>query len=577
MHLPERTTCAVLRVHHPHGRTPIPRVALAAAFVLCFLLARPAATIAQEATPTASGPLVVIDPGHGGPYSNANANGLKEKNVNLAVSLALRDRLSALGYRVVMTRETDRAVQLRDIPTWNYRSRDGSWHYRRDGVTGMDGDIPEDDLQARADTANLAGADLFVSIHSNGAYSRSARGFETFASRRDALGLSLSTVVQRSVVRSTGLRDRGAQVRDFFVCRWTNMPAILVETGFITNPYDAALLKDPAFRGRMADGISLGIDEWFRTRPYARVYRRYGGATSEAFAVAVSRSRTVEPSGTVVIARSDRWSEVPGAVTLARSFCGPLLWTDASVLPTVTALELARLRPARVVMVGGDSTLASMPTTEIAAAASLETSDVAVLGGRTSSALSGSIAATIGPGPRGVVYITATSTPRAGLAASAVAAASQAPLLLATSGRLAPEAQMFLAANRILIKRVVLIGTAERVPSALANGLPYVRYSVGDLPTLAGLLNSARYKNRTPSSAVPIVADGRFGAEYLTSALRASWLEQPLLPVEGRVLPAKTREWITNHRSVTASFEVHNARFQTPYLMDHMLRKADYL
>lgn len=560
------------------GRFTHPRRAgVAAALALCALLGLPITAVAMEATSTATAPLIAIDPGHGGPYSNANANGLKEKNVNLAVSLALREHLTALGYRVVMTRERDHVVQLGDIPTWNYRSRDGSWHYYRDGVTGVDGDIPEDDLQARADIANIAGADLFISVHTNGAYSRSARGFETFASRRDARGVALSAVVQRSVVRSTGLRDRGAQTQDFFVCRWTNMPAILVETGFVTNPYDAALLKDPAFRSRIAEGIARGIDEWFATRPYSRVYRRYGGATPDAFAAAISRTRSAEQSCTVVIARSDRWSEVPGAVTLARSFGGPLLWTDASALPTATACELERLRPGRVIVIGTDATLASMPSTDIAVAASIDTSAVAFIGGATSSALSGSIAATIGPGPRGVVYITSTSTPRAGLAASAVAAATGAPLLLATSGRLAPEAERFLADHRSGIRRVILVGTAERVPASLATGLPYARYSAGDLPTLAGILNAARFKDRTPSSAMPIVADGRHAPEYLTSALRAAWLDQPLLPAEGRVMPAKTREWITNHRSVTAGFEIHNARFQTPYLLDHIVRKADYL
>jgi N-acetylmuramoyl-L-alanine amidase len=68
---------------------------------------------APAAQASSAAPLIVIDPGHGGRYSNANANGLREKNVNLAIAKELRSTLIARGYRVAMTRTTDRAVRLR--------------------------------------------------------------------------------------------------------------------------------------------------------------------------------------------------------------------------------------------------------------------------------------------------------------------------------------------------------------------------------------------------------------------------------------------------------------------------------
>jgi len=105
-------------------------------------------------------PLVVIDPGHGGRYSNANANRLREKNVNLAIAKELRTALIARGYRVKMTRTTDRAVVYGDIRTWNYSASKNRWAYSEDGRRGLVGGIPKDDLQGRVNVANAAGAPI---------------------------------------------------------------------------------------------------------------------------------------------------------------------------------------------------------------------------------------------------------------------------------------------------------------------------------------------------------------------------------------------------------------------------------
>ncbi|MHB9005223.1 MAG: N-acetylmuramoyl-L-alanine amidase family protein, partial [Coriobacteriia bacterium] len=91
--------------------------------------------IASIAPSSAHAAHVFIDPGHGGPYSNANlpSLGIYEKNVNLAVSLALRTQLVARGHTVTMARTTDRAVGLTDIATWKYTSATDRWAYAKDG------------------------------------------------------------------------------------------------------------------------------------------------------------------------------------------------------------------------------------------------------------------------------------------------------------------------------------------------------------------------------------------------------------------------------------------------------------
>ncbi len=321
----------------------------------------PTPTASPTASPDAT--LVVIDPGHGGPFSNANANGLKEKNVNLTLALALRDTLVARGYRVLMTREDDRAVGLADTFTWNYDPRRAWWTFARDGRANPRGDIPRDDLQARANVANTSGADLFISVHANGMRSRTPRGFETFASNRDALGVSLSRIVQRRVVARTGMVDRRAKTADFYVLRWTNCPSILLEAGFITNPSDAAKLRNPRFLAIMAGAVADGIDEWMASDPYRIASRRLGGGSASEHAATLSASQFPTGAPVAVLAKADDWAKAmiscgvprgtmtkaPGAASLAVALGGPLLWAEADgSLDATAAAELARLAPGRV-------------------------------------------------------------------------------------------------------------------------------------------------------------------------------------------------------------------------------------
>ena len=320
--------------------SPSMRTVVATAF-LALLVCASSTSVARAAEPA---PHIVIDPGHGGPYSNANANGLREKNVNLSIALSLRKQLVARGYRVTMTRTTDRAVSLSNIPTWNWSSASGRWFFAADGVGGIQRRVPKDDLQARVDRANGAGADLFISIHNNGAASRSARGTETFASPRDALGRSLSALVHRRIVQRTGLRDRGARTSDFYVCRWANMPAILVEGGFISSPSDARLLKKASFPAARSPWASpresmRGSRGVRSPHASARQHRRRvvgGGGRLEQALPARSRHGRAR--------RADRWADAPGAArALAASLDAPLLWAGAAGVNTTTSAELKRL------------------------------------------------------------------------------------------------------------------------------------------------------------------------------------------------------------------------------------------
>ena len=106
--------------------------------------------------------------------------------------------------------------------------------------------------------ANRWGADYFISLHTNAASSSSARGAEAYVYDRSSRAYDFARDILTSLTAITGLRDRGVASRPgLYVLRKTRMPATLLELGFITNPTDAALMRDDP--GLFAEGIYRGI------------------------------------------------------------------------------------------------------------------------------------------------------------------------------------------------------------------------------------------------------------------------------------------------------------------------------
>lgn len=175
---------------------------------------------------------IAIDPGHGGSAAGASYQGVAEKEINLAVALLLRDRLSELGYQVVMTRQDDRDVGL----------------YKRCAI------------------ANAAGADIFISIHANAAVNNSAfQGLYTYHYPTSVRGSELARTIQGPACALTGAIDRGIASDNFVVVRETAMPAVLVETGFMSSPQELSRLTDPAYQNCLAWGIAEGAVRYLNT------------------------------------------------------------------------------------------------------------------------------------------------------------------------------------------------------------------------------------------------------------------------------------------------------------------------
>ena len=191
-----------------------------------------------EAATTARNPrLIVIDPGHGGSDAGSQHLGLSEKEMTLDISRRLRTALIARGWQVKMTRDSDVDV---------YQPNDSG----------------RDELQARDDIANTAGARFLISIHTNAFTSSSLNGTTMYYYKNDSLGLA--TAVHARLARELPTADDGIRKENFYVIHHTDMPSILIEVAFDSNPGDAALLRTDAFKNQVAKSIASGVGDYAR-------------------------------------------------------------------------------------------------------------------------------------------------------------------------------------------------------------------------------------------------------------------------------------------------------------------------
>ena len=183
--------------------------------------------------------IITIDPGHGGSDSGAvGPNGYTEKEGAFAISQKVASILNQSGAKVVMTRDSDV-----DVYGPNASARN--------------------ELQARVDVGNNANSDIFVSIHCNAFVNPAANGTQTFYYGSSYQGQRLAQNIQEKMIEANGLRDRGISACNFYVVKHSYMPAVLIETAFITNYDEEALLSDDEWQTTMAKAIAEGINEYF--------------------------------------------------------------------------------------------------------------------------------------------------------------------------------------------------------------------------------------------------------------------------------------------------------------------------
>lgn len=179
---------------------------------------------------------IMIDPGHGGtdPGAGDPSETFYEKDVILPVQRALYNRLIQMGYRVQKTNDT------------------------------VDSYVP---VLARAEMANQLKPDIFISLHANTADSSAANGIEVLYSdknpNKEPGQEKIAQIFVEELEKITGRKSRGTKLRhDIIVVGKTNMTAVLVEMGFLSNPTELSLLKSSVYQNQMVEGIIAAIERF---------------------------------------------------------------------------------------------------------------------------------------------------------------------------------------------------------------------------------------------------------------------------------------------------------------------------
>jgi N-acetylmuramoyl-L-alanine amidase len=184
-------------------------------------------------TSSYSGRLIIIDPGHGGkdPGASNKALNLVEKELTIDTSLRLNDLLKKAGFTTYMTRNDDRTL----------------------------------DLYGRPEVANGLGGAVFVSIHYNYAGNKNVSGIEMLYvddPNRDCK--RFAKTIQEEMIKALKTNDRGIKNEpEFVVIRETNMPSVIAEVGFISNPTEGSLIRTAEYRQKSAQALFNGIKRYF--------------------------------------------------------------------------------------------------------------------------------------------------------------------------------------------------------------------------------------------------------------------------------------------------------------------------
>lgn len=182
--------------------------------------------------------VIVIDVGHGGnDPGKVSANGIQEKDINLQIALYLKDYLIAQDYTVFLTRETDRGLYDENVS--NKKTSD---------------------LNNRIRFFKEKNAACVVSIHQNSYPDTIQHGAQTFYFTGSNDGKSLAETIQNSLLKIDDTNTRMAKSSDsYYLLKHSNVPSVIVECGFLSNPEETSRLTDSNYQKQLAYSICLGI------------------------------------------------------------------------------------------------------------------------------------------------------------------------------------------------------------------------------------------------------------------------------------------------------------------------------
>lgn len=188
---------------------------------------------------------IVLDAGHGGVDGGVvgRDTGVKESDLNLAITYKLKTALEDMGFEVFLTRKTEAGLY---------------------GTTAKG--FKKRDMQKRKEIIEQADPALVISIHQNFYPTRNTRGGQVFYSKESAGGQKLALAMQKNLnllYKEEGVRSRNVASGQFFMLECADCPSVLVECGFLSNRADETLLTDEGWQKRLAESLSLGVMEYF--------------------------------------------------------------------------------------------------------------------------------------------------------------------------------------------------------------------------------------------------------------------------------------------------------------------------
>ena len=206
-------------------------------FIFCFSISYVYADVSDLPL---LGKVVYLDAGHGGVDEGASSNNIKEKDINLVLVKKLEKELVSKGAIVYLTREGDYDLSKTKIN----RKRS--------------------DLANRAKLINDSKADMYISIHLNSTTDSRWRGIQIFYnginSENKVLADSMNSVLKENL---SNVREVKKENDYYMYKRITNVPGILIEVGFLSNPNDNYILRDSNYQDKMVNNIALGIIDYF--------------------------------------------------------------------------------------------------------------------------------------------------------------------------------------------------------------------------------------------------------------------------------------------------------------------------
>lgn len=189
------------------------------------------------------GKVIYLDSGHGGLDPGAMYKNVMEKDINLAISQKLEEKLSNLGAIVYQTRYGDYDLSV------TYASN-----------------RKRSDLSRRGNIINESGCDLYLSIHLNAETSSTWRGAQVFYDDIHEDNEKIAKIFQAEFKEKLYTKRKIKKVGDLYLSRWVERPGVLLELGFLSNPNDRHLLKSKTYQEKLSTVITNGVITYFETK-----------------------------------------------------------------------------------------------------------------------------------------------------------------------------------------------------------------------------------------------------------------------------------------------------------------------